>query len=345
MRATTKKFGAALLFCAVASLAAVPAAADAVEDFYTGKTITVIVPFSPGGTTAALGQAVAATMGQYIPGKPDFVVEYMPGAGGLIGQNFAYNKAPRDGTAVFIPQDSTVVLQHLSPDVVEYDAKDFNWLGVVAQSKHVLAVRKDTGVETIDDLKTTKTFIGSSGAGSETDIYPRVTNALLDLNMEVVPGFPGGSSEVMVAVESGEMTGSVNGWQTWKRRPDVFEMVIPLVVYGHGREPELPDVPNLLELVQNEDDKSIVRFVSSIGPIGRGVATPPEVPEDRVAALRAAFQQMLGDAKFLEAMAAINVTLDPLTGEEAQRLVIEALDVSPEIIERTRQIVGEEKAG
>jgi tripartite-type tricarboxylate transporter receptor subunit TctC len=321
-------------------LASAPAAADAVEDFYKGKTITLIVPFNPGGTTANFAQSFADHVGKYIPGNPEVVTEFMPGGGGVVATNHAYTRSPRDGTVILIPDQALVVTQYMMPEGVQYKAGEFQWLGIALPSRAVLMVRKDTGVSSIDDLKDKEVFIGSSGAGSETDAYPRLTNALLGTKMKVIPGYPGGSTEVMVAVESGEVQGSVNGWQSWQRRPDLIPQLTPLVVYGEGREPGLPDVPNLLELVSDPEDQQIVRFYSSLGPIGRGAATLPDVPADRVAALRAAFEATLKDEDFLTRMKELNLPIvEPMTGEVAQALIEKALDTSPETIERARQLV------
>lgn len=325
---------------AATTLASGHAAAQTVEEFYKGKEITIISPFAPGGTTAGLAVIFSEELGKHIPGNPTAKVEYMPGAGGMIGQNFAYNQAPKDGSVLFLPQDSSVVLQLVEPESVQYDAAKINWLGNVVQSKHVLGIRKDTGVKSWEDLKTKEVFIASSGAGSETDVYPRITNGVAKTIMKIIPGYTGGSAEGMVAVEKNEAQGIVAIMRTWNSRPDLFAQVTPVLVYGNGREPELPDVPNLLELAQTDEDKQLVRFVSSVGPIGRALATPPEVPEDRVAALRTAFAAMLKDAAFLEKLKKFK--LDPssaIPGEELQKIVIESLDVSPAVVEQARAIV------
>lgn len=316
------------------------AQADPVADFYTGKTIQVIVPFNPGGSTANFAQAVANHMGQYVPGKPTIALEFMPGAGGLRGQNYAYNVAPKDGTVLLVPQDSVVVAQRLTPEGVQYDAQKFNWLGVAVPTLHVLMVRKDTEVKTIDDLKNKEVFIGSSGVGSETDAYPRMVNGLLGTKMKVVPGFPGGAADVIKAIESNEMQGGVNGWAAWLRRPDLIETMQPLVVFGVGRVPELPDVPNVLELVNDPEAQQIVKFLSSIGPIGRGYATPPGVPEDRVAALRDAYSKVMQDPKFLAEMKELNLpVITPISGVDAQKNVDDALKISPELVKKVKQLV------
>jgi tripartite-type tricarboxylate transporter receptor subunit TctC len=318
------------------------AAADAVEDFYKGRTITVIVPFSPGGTSSRFGDLIGRHFAKHVPGQPDLVFEYMPGGGGIVALNHVYARAARDGTELHMPDSSTPLNQLLQPDVVEYDAREFNWLGVVSQVHTVLVVREDTGFKTLDDLKEKEVFIGSSGAGSETDMYPRMTNQLIGTKFNVLPGYTGGGSEIMPALESGEIDGSARTWTAWSQRMDLFDgnIVEPVLTYGRGRAPGLPDVPNLEELVQTDDDKSVVRLVSSIGPLGYGLGTPPGVPEEIVTALRKAFSDMIQDPEFKADAEKSGLPInEPLSGEEAQALVVEALDTPPELVERAKQLI------
>jgi tripartite-type tricarboxylate transporter receptor subunit TctC len=316
--------------------------ADPVADFYESKTITMVVPFAPGGISAQFAQVVAERMGQYVPGKPNIVLEVMPGAAGVIAQNYAYNSAPRDGSVIIIPNDAIGLAQYLDPEGVEYKTLEFQWIGVAAQSTNVLMVRKDTGVESVEDLKTTEVHIGSSGPGSGTDMFPRLTNAILGTKMNVIPGYPGGASEVLVAIESGELDGSANGNTTWEARPDLVAILNPLIAYGSGRAPNFPDVPNLVELVDNPADKQVIRFLSSANPLARSLAALPDTPADRVAALRRAFDQMMEDPDFIADMKTLKQTLQPMTGEEAQAMIVEALDVPEEVIERARQLIAAE---
>lgn len=324
----------------VALFAALGAAdAQSVEEFYGDKTITVIAPNTPGNTSSRLAQAFSEHIGQYLPGNPETRVEFMPGGGGLTAHNHFYVTAPRDGTALLLPNSSIAVSQLLEPDGVEYETSEFNWIGVLTPGRHVLMVRKDTGVESLEGLKDTEVFIGSTGAGSETDMYPRLANALLGTKMNVVPGFPGGQAEVMLALESGEMQGAVSGWQNWAARPDLVAMMNPIMAFGAGRQPQVPDAPNLLEILTDPEAIQIARLISSVGPIGRGIITTPDVPEERVAALREAFDAVVKDPEFIAKVEAINLQLETTSGEEAQALVNEALDVPPELVERAQTLL------
>jgi tripartite-type tricarboxylate transporter receptor subunit TctC len=318
-----------------------PALADdaAVAEFYKGKTITMIVPFAPGGISANFGQAVADSIGKYIPGNPTIKAEFMPGGGGATATNYLYNSMPRDGTSLIIVDQAVVTAQYMNPAGVQYDATKINFIGVANDTTNVLMVRKDTGVSKLDDLKTKEVFIASSGIGSETDTFPRLVNGLLGTKMNVVAGFPGGASEVLVAIESGEMHGSANGTSTWAGRPDLVAILNPILVFGNGRTDNFPDTPNLLELVTDPMDQQVVRFLSSGNAIARSVATTPDVPEDRLAALRAAFQETLKDPAFIETMTKLKQRIKPMTGEETQELIKNAMNVSPEVVARAKALL------
>jgi tripartite-type tricarboxylate transporter receptor subunit TctC len=262
----------------------------------------------------------------------------MPGGGGSTATNHLFNSMPRDGTSLIIVDQAVFTTQYMNPEGVQYDASKINLLGVAAQTTNVLMLDKNKA-KTLEDLKKNEVFIASSGVGSETDSFPRMVNGLLGTKMNVVAGFPGGASEVLVAIESGEMDGSANGTSTWAQRPDLVEKLNPILVFGNGRTEDFPDAQNLLELVEDPLDQQVVRFMSSGNAIARSVATTPEVPTDRLAALREAFNQMLKDPQFLETMKKLRQTIKPMTGEETQAFMQQALNVSPEVIERARELI------
>jgi tripartite-type tricarboxylate transporter receptor subunit TctC len=336
----SRQFATASACAAVLCLGMSVATAQTPEEFYKGKTITLLVPFNPGGTSADFASYIAEHLPKYIAGNPTITLEFMPGGGGVVATNHFFNVMPRDGTSMIVPDQAIVVAQHMNPEGIQYDAAQINWVGIAVPSRLVLMVRKDTGVDSLDDLKTTEVFVGSSGVGSETDFFPRMTNGLLGTKMNVVPGYPGGATEVLVAVESGEIGGSVNGWQSWGRRPDLLEILNPIATYGVGREPGLPDLPNVSEFIEKEEDQQIVRFLSSIGIIGRGLATTPEVPEDRLAALRAGFDELIKDEAFKKKMEERGIPVtEPVGGAEATQVVKDSLNVSTEVLDRARQLI------
>ncbi len=319
--------------------APIQASAQTVEEFYKDRTLTMIVPFAPGGISANFGQAVADHIGKYISGNPSIKAEFMPGGGGNLATNHVYNKMPRDGTSLLILDQAILTAPHVNPQGIEYDALKMNFIGVANNTTNVLMVRKDQNVANIEDLKTKEVFIASSGVGSETYTFPRLINGLLGTKMNVVAGFPGGAAEVLVAIESGEMHGSANSLATWLPRPDMVAMLNPIVVYGNGRTPHFPDTPNLLELVTDPTDQQVVRFLSAGNSIARSLATTPDVPADRLQALRRAFDRMVNDQGFIDAMKALKQDINSMTGEEAQAFVAEAVSVSPELVARTLELI------
>jgi tripartite-type tricarboxylate transporter receptor subunit TctC len=316
------------------------ALAQPVADFFKGKTINIVVPFGAGGTSHDYALLMSRHIGRHIPGNPNVIVQSMPGAGGLRATLYAYNVAPKDGTSMLLPPDSIAVSQLITPNEAKYDSTRFSWLGTISQTRSILVVRRDRGVKSVEDMKSTEMFISSSGAGSQTEMYPLLTNALLGTRMKIIRGFEGSGTSTL-AVESGEMHGTVNTWGYWQRRPDLFQsgLLVPILQYGVGRQPELPDVPNFIELVEKEDDKQMVRFFTSFAPIGRGLTLPPGVPADRAAALKGAFKAMLTDQAFLEQVKKLDLPIEPILGDELDRFIAEVVKTPPAVVERVRALL------
>lgn len=318
-----------------------PAMAQTVEEFYKGKVVRFVVPFSPGGTSSRYTDLFGRHFGKHIPGKPKIIPQHMPGGGGITSLNFAYTVAPRDGSVIFLPDSSAAINQLLSPEVALYDARKFGWIGVPSQARSVLMMRTDSGVRSVDDLKKKERFVGSSGTGSETHMYPMAANGLIGTKFKVLAGYAGGS-QVLIALEAKEIDGAVRTWTAWEARPDLLQndIIRPIMIIASSRLPQLPDVPNLVELVNNEEDKKIVRFLTSMGTLGYGLGAPPGVPTERLAALRKAFDDMIADPEYLEDAKKSGLMLDtPLRGDEAQAYVAEVLSTPPELVERAKQYI------
>ena len=332
------------LIALLAAVAMVPcfgkAMAESAPDFFKGKIINILVPFAAGGTSHDYATVVSQHLGRFIPGNPRVIVQSMPGAGGIRATLFAYNVATKDGTTILFPPDSIAVSQLITPNEARYDTTRFSWLGTISQTRGITVIRGDRGVKTIDDMKKIELFMASSGSGSQTEIYPALTNALLGTKMKIVKGFEGSGTSI-IAIESGEMHGTVNTWQYWRRRPEWFKsgFLIAMMQYGLGREPELPDVPNLIELVTSDGDKQMVRFVTSFGPIGRGLALPPGVPADRAAVLKQAFRDLFKDQTFIEHAKKADLPLDPIFAEDVDRFVAEVISTPPDVVARARSML------
>ena len=328
---------------AAAVLAALPAQADqSVADFYKGRTVTIVYGFGAGGTYGKYSLMLAEYLSKHIPGHPQVIAQSMPGAGGLRAANFAFNAMPKDGSSLYMPVDSLIISQLLRPKKVKFKSDGFIWLGSVVQSNSVIVVRRDAGIDKLSDLKTKQVIIASTGKGSQTFLMPQLVNALYDAKFKIVSGYKG-SRKVQLAMERGEAQGSSLTWLSWSTaHPDWFKpggFAKPIVQIGNAKEKELPDVPMFSDVVTTPEDKQIVKFMASMGPIGRGLAVPPGTPPDRIKALRAAFQAVVTDPAFIADAKKRKLEVIPATGEQIQTIVSDSLKASPDVVKRARQLI------
>jgi tripartite-type tricarboxylate transporter receptor subunit TctC len=317
-------------------------AAD-VADLYKGRTITIAIPYGPGGTYDKYGATFARHLGKHIPGKPNVIVQHRPGAGGAKAMNYTYNVARKDGTFGIVPLDAAVVNQLIRPDKMKYDANKFQWLGSSNQTNSVLVVRSDTGVKTIQDMKNIEIIGANSGRFNSGYMNPKLAMGLLGLKGRMVTGYKG-SSRSILAIEQGEAQMSSFNWLTWDSKvPHWFEGKNPfaraLLQNGTEKDPALPNVPMLADLVQ-EKDKPLVAFIASMGPIGRGITMPPGVPKHVIKALRKAYDDMNADPAFEAELKKRRLRLIASSGEKIQAIVRDALKASsPEVIKRVRKVI------
>lgn len=309
-------------------------AQESVEEFYSGKTIDMIIGYSPGGGYDQYARLVARHLGNYIPGNPEIVPRNMPGASSRLAAGFIFNVAPQDGTILGTADQSLAVAQAMGDPALDLDASQFGYIGSPAMENNVLITWHESGVETVEDAKATAIPIGATG-GSTSSQYPTIMNELLGTQFEIITGYPGGN-DINFAMESGEVDGrgSVN-WASvkplgWLERG----LINVLVQIGLKPEADLPDVPLLYELAESEEDEQLLRLLSAPTAIGRPIFTTPNVPEERLQALRDAFDAMVADPAFIEAAAQENLSVIPVSGLELEETVDEILATPPEVAAR-----------
>jgi tripartite-type tricarboxylate transporter receptor subunit TctC len=326
----------------IVALCAAPAAADAVADFYRGKTITMIVATSPGGDYDARGRLIARHMGRHIPGEPQIIVRNMPGAVGLQAANWLANIAPKDGTVLHMIMQNMSAHQAMGGKGVEFDTRKFFWIGNTTDSPNVVNSWHTTGIKTIKDAMERELVVGAPGTATSSVYYPKAMNALIGTKFKIVSGYPGGN-DVNMAMERGEVGGrGSNSWASWKStRPHWLkeEKIFILAQIGLKRHPELANVPLITELARNEDDRAVLAFLSADTEITRAVVTTPGVPGERVQALRRAFDATMKDAQFLDEAKKINMDISPSTGEEAQKVAEVIANTPAQVIARTKEIL------
>jgi tripartite-type tricarboxylate transporter receptor subunit TctC len=327
---------------AALGFAAAPAQAQTVEEFYKGKTIDLVISFTAGGGYDAYARLVARHMGDHIPGKPTIVPRNMPGGGGRVAANYLFNVARKDGTVLAVIDQSLPLEQARGDKTIQFDSTKFNWIGNPAAENNTTVTWHTSPVKTIEDAKKQEIPIGATGNNTSAQ-FPKAMNALVGTKFKVVFGYPGGN-DINLAMERGEVAGrGSNSWGSWKgTRPDWIrdKKINILVQIGLKKTADLPDVPLLMDLAANPDDKAVLRLLSSPTAIGRPVLAPPGVPADRVKALRAAFDAMLKDPAFIEEAKKQNLDIEPVSGEELQQIVAEIAGVPKASIDRLNEIIG-----
>ncbi len=292
---------AALLGLA-ALIGAGPGHAQSIEDFYRGKTVRIVVSYAPGGGYDNYSRLLARHLGNHIPGKPTVIVQNMPGGAGITASNHVYIVAPKDGTVIAAVDQNIPMLQLLRGKGVQYDMAKVHWLGNVASSNGIAMAWHATPIKTIDDAKANEVVMGATGANDDAWVYAKTMNALLGTKFKLITGYAG-TSAVNIAIESGEVhtMGRSTYYGFASQRPDWIrdKKVTMLMQFGFGRQAELPDVPLLTERVQGEQAKQIAELISLPTAIGYSHWLAPEVPAERVTALRQAYVATLKDPALL----------------------------------------------
>jgi len=319
----------------ISLLAGAPASA---QDVFAGKTIEVWIGAATGGGYDINARLVARHMPNYIPGQPAMVAKNMPGGGSLRATNLVYSVAPKDGTVIGAPSRAVITMPLLGVEAAKFDANKFIWLGSVVTEDSSCIAWHGSGVRTWDDLMTKKLIVGTSGPGTSTHTYALLLTKLFDAKMELVSGYPGGK-EVQLALERHEVDGACGSYSSLKtQKPEWVrdKLVNFLVLIGQERNPEIPDVPAITELPQSDEVRSILKVVLVPQTAGRPLMLPPDVPSDRVTLLRRAFDATVKDPKFLADAKRIGLDVQPVSGEEVQRLVAEVSALPPGIVEKAR---------
>jgi len=332
------------LIAALAAPFAAPAAAaaDPVAEFYSGRTVTLIVSTSTGGGYDTLARTIARHIGAHIPGRPTVIVRNMPGAGGLTATNFLYGGAERDGSVIGLIQNNPPFEPLFGTPEARFDPRQFNWLGTPSVETAMVLVYKSVPVFSVDDLRTRETAMGASGANSTPAFFARLLNATLGTRMKIIAGYPG-QNEALTAMERGELDGypSVFYSALSSTRPAWLKdgTARALVQYGPDRLPQLGAVPFAPDLVRDAADKLLLQAAFAPLSIGRPLVAPPGVDAARIAALRAALAQTFTDPEFRAEADKIGLSVnDPRSGEELLTVIERAYALPPEIVARLRKL-------
>lgn len=317
------------------------------DDFYKNKTIRYIVSSPPGGGYDLYSRLVARHLPKYIPGKPRIIVQNMPGGGHLIATRYLYSVAKKDGSVIgsisrFVPN----VEMSMGEDKARFKSTKFNWLGSVTDEVQICALRGDLPVKSFDDLKTTKKTVALAGQarGISPSDQGRLLRELFNANVKVVDGYSGTSTR-RLALERGEVDGMC-GWSWTSVKGTSREwldkgFIRPVVQLGLKTHPELDElgVPALYPMATDEEAKRVMDLLFVPMAMGRPLLTVPGVPKERVELLRTAFNKTMKDPEFQKEAEALELEVNPMTGEEVQELLERLLNTPPEVIERMNKII------
>jgi tripartite-type tricarboxylate transporter receptor subunit TctC len=320
------------------ALAAAPgvAAADPVADFYKGKQVTLFVGGGAGGGYDIYARTLAPFLTRYIPGNPGVIVQNMQGAASIRAANYVYEVAPKDGTAMGVVQREVTINKLYGQEGVRYDPLRFNWIGSLNSETSVCVSWHQSPVKSIEDAKTKELIVGASGGPNDTNKFPSLLNKLLGTQFKIVTGYVG--ADIDFAMERGEVAGRCGwSWGSLKaEKPDwvTGKKINVLVQLATKPLPELQGVPLVMDIAKDDEQRRILELVFAPQVMGRPFVMPPNVPQERVEAVRKAFEAAARDPELIAAMAKQRLEIDLVTGAEMTTLITKLLQTPQEVVEK-----------
>ena len=334
----------ATILLLAAGIAPSVAWADDVAQFYQGKQIRLIIGADVGGPNDAYGRLLGRYITRHIPGNPSVIVQNMPGASSVIAANFIYGKAPQDGTVLATLINTIPLTKALGEVETQFDLTKLNWIGNMARELYTVYVRSRTAINSLDDAKHAKVTMGAVTPNAMGSIYPRLINDLAGTQFQVVTGYPG-----MAAVENAMARGEVDGvagdrWYDGHGAGVSFNWYLDgsvrtIALIGSKSPAEFAGVPHLVELAGDDEGKQLAELFSSPAEIGKPLVMGPEVPPERVAAMRDAFDATMRDPDLLAEAKQLKLDIDPETGDQLATLVAAIMTQSATIRARARAIM------
>jgi tripartite-type tricarboxylate transporter receptor subunit TctC len=317
---------------------AAPAQTQDVAEFYRGKTVRIIVGVGVGSGYDINARALARYLGAHIPGNPTVIVQNQPGAGSLTMTNQLFAGGPFDGTAIGASFNGLPTTPLLQPNGVRFDATKLNWIGSTNREAQAMYVWHTAPIQTLNDLKTKEMIVGAQAPGSTQYDYPVLAQHLFGMKFKVITGYEA-TPKIHLAMERGEVHGTFANWSTLKAiAPDWLKekKIRILAQWDLKKHPEMADVPMFLDVAKTEADKQALNLALARLEFGRPFFMPPNVPAERVAAVRRAFDATMKDKEFLAEADKLKIEVDPLGGEQVAALIAQLYRTPPEIVARVR---------
>jgi tripartite-type tricarboxylate transporter receptor subunit TctC len=327
-------------------LVAWPAQAQSVEQFYAGRQVKFSIGSPGGGGYDFYSRLVGRFLTRHVPGHPLFVMQNMPGAGGVIVANYLYNIAPKDGSEIAMVARGAATQPLLEPKDrgPKYEATKFNWIGTPQQEVGLLIVRQPSPIQRLEDLKTKELVLSGTAPIAPTSYYPRMLNKLLGTKFKVVEGYKG-SQEALLALERGEVEGHSSGSSSGALReriaPWIREGKVKIMAQiGLEKDPDFPDIPLIVELATTDAERQVMELVFTQQVMAWPVVAPPGVPPERIKALRDGFDATMKDPEFLAEAAQQKLVINPVSGEALAALVERVYATPQELLDRVAGLGG-----
>ena len=316
----------ALLACASLPLAA------AAQPNFSGKTVTVVVGYKPGGGYDATARMLARHLPNHIPGKPTVIVQNMPGGNSIIAANHIYNVAKPDGLTIGTFNRNLPIAQLTGVQGVKYDMTKFEWIGSAANETTILAIRNDLPFKTFDDLRKAKenVIIGSTGPGANTHDFPLLLKDLLGVKLKIVSGYSS-SADIMLAVERKEVDGRAGSYTSLRQFID--RGLVRPIIRARSTEPGVEKLPVDESFAQNPRAKAIMALRSAPEVVARPYVLPPKTPADIVKAYREAFAATIKDPALVAEAKKAQFDLEYTSGDEALKVMKEVLSQPKDIVD------------
>ena len=326
---------------ALSLLFTVPAHAQSAEEFYKGKSVSLIIGFSVGGGYDLYARHLGRHIGKHIPGQPTIVPQNMSGAGSLRAANFLYTAAPKDGSA-FGTFARTTGINPLLESGATFDGTKFSWLGSVTDDVSTCITWHTTAVKTWKDFLEQPSTLGGQGPSSEPDIFARLYKNVFNAPIKLVAGYPG-TNEITLAMERGEVDGLCGlSWSTIKTRHAAWlrdKKVNIIVQSSFKKVAELGDVPLVMDLTKDPEKLQILKLILAAQEMARPFAAPPGIPADRKAALVAAFDATMKDPDYLADAERMKIDVNPVSGKAIDALLAELYATPKEAVKKASEAI------
>jgi len=318
------------------------AQAQTVEDFYKGQKLSWILSAGEGGGYSTYARFFAPVFSQKIPGNPAIVIQNMPGAGGIRAMMHLANVAPRDGSVIGLVHSSVPFAPLYGTKGANFDPRQMSWIGSMSTESAMCVAWSTAKIDKWSDLYDREYVVGGTGAGSQMETLPHMLNRLFGTKIKIVSGYRGGN-DVYMAMERGEVHGRCGGLVTSinTTRPDWFpqkKVTVPVLI-ALKRKPEFPYTPAVIEFAKDERTKRILELVLAPQGMDRPILAPPNVPADRLAALRKAFTETMNDPALIAEAKKQNIEIDEVSGDEVAAIIARSYSAPKDVVDAARDIM------